>query len=169
MLYCETPQRKEFGDLESSLRSALILGQPLYTYQESIAMNSDYLTVLKNNRNQIIDITRNILQSESSPEDVFVEGFVDTYIENFDKIGADLTEDYSSSEDLPFGIGVGELLLTAVILPLIVNLITEKLIKKPGRDELNKKIDLVTIILKKYPTIKNPKKLATKIVTIVFK
>lgn len=131
-------------------------------------MNSNYLTVLKNNRSQIIDITRSILQSESSPEDIFVEGFVDTYIENFDKIGADPTENYSS-EDIPFGIGVGELLLTAIILPLIVNLITEKLIKKPNNDELNKKIDSVTIILKKYPTIKNPKRLAIEIVTKALK
>lgn len=51
-----------------------------------------------------------------------MEGFVDTYIENFEKIGADMEEDYSSSEDVPFGLTGGEVLLTSVILPRIVNL-----------------------------------------------
>lgn len=126
-------------------------------------MNSEHLIVLKNNREQIIDITKSILQSESSPEDIFVEGFVNIYIENFDKIGANNTDDHFSSEDIPFGIGAGELLLTSVLLPIIVNLVTELIKRKANNNELSKKIDEVEIVLKKH-RIKNPKKLATEIV-----
>lgn len=131
-------------------------------------MSSEHLTVLKNNRKQIIDITKSILQSESSPEDVFVEGFVDTYIENFDKIGTDLTEDYSSSEDIPFGIGAGELLLVSVLLPIIVNLITELIKRNLDKSELSKKKDKVIIVLKKH-RIKNPEKLAAEILNQISK
>lgn len=140
----------------------------MYTYQEPTVMSSEHLTVLKNNRKQIIDITKSILQSESSPEDVFVEGFVDTYIENFDKIGTDLTEDYSSSEDIPFGIGAGELLLVSVLLPIIVNLITELIKRNLDKSELSKKKDKVIIVLKKH-RIKNPEKLAAEILNQISK
>jgi hypothetical protein len=132
-------------------------------------MNSEHLTVLKNNRKQIIDITKSILQSASSPEDVFVEGFVDTYIENFDKIGAGIAEDHSSSEDIPFGIGTGEILLTLVILPIIVNLITELIKRKLDKSELvKKKKDEIIIILKRH-RIKKPEKVATEILNEILK
>ncbi len=131
-------------------------------------MNSNYLVVLKNNRSQIIDITRSVLKSESSSEEGFVEGFVDTYIENFEKIGADMEEDYSSSEDVPFGLTGGEVLLTSIILPIIVNLITDLAKRSLDKSELNKKKDKVIIVLKKHH-IKKPEKLADEILNQISK
>lgn len=77
---------------------------------------------IRNNRDLIIKITQSILLSERSPEVNYVERFLDVYTDNLEDGNA--TGEAFTAEEVPLGFN-GDILLTALILPIIVNLTTE--------------------------------------------
>jgi hypothetical protein len=125
---------------------------------------SDQLIILKNNRDKINAMTKRILEKESSPEVALVDGFIDTYIANFEKIGTNIGEQDTLSGDIPLSIGSVDL-LSALLLPIIVNLITDYIEKKwNDRDAENvKRKEIEEILYKRLKNRKKAKRLAGEI------
>jgi hypothetical protein len=84
----------------------------------------------------IVKIVREVLTKEGSAEEPFVEDFFDAYLQNIQSGNLSNDLSYLPPDDLALGLG-GDILLTALLLPIVVNLVTEVAKKQIAREKIS--------------------------------
>lgn len=133
-------------------------------------MSNTETNFIRSNRDLIIEITQSILLSENSPEVNYVGHYLDIYVDGLEK--RNVNGELSITKEDPLGFG-GDILLTALIVPIIINLTTETykdVLEKRAEKYWKEKGDEIEEFLStKLKNKQRGKKLSKEIVKIISK